>query len=62
MHIDFTERENRYLVKEPFNWHVSREAPDDIRKSLEQKLKALDGQRAGLSRDLRKEAHNGVKR
>lgn len=57
MHIDFTERESRYLVKEPFNWHVSREAPDDIRKSIEQKLKALDGQRIGPIRDLWAEAH-----
>lgn len=58
MHIDFTERESRYLVKEPFNWHVSREAHDDMRKSIEQKLKALDSQRVGPSRDLWKEAHD----
>lgn len=57
VHVNFTERENRYLVKEPFNWHVSNDAPDDVRKSIEQKLNAIDGQRIGPSRDLWKEVH-----
>lgn len=57
VHVNFNERESRYLVKEPFNWHVSNDAPDDVRESIEQKLNAIDGQRMGPSRDLWKDAH-----
>lgn len=43
MHIIFTEEEKRYIIKEPFNWHVSDDAPKDIRESIEEKLRLLNG-------------------
>ena len=44
MHVQFTEEESRYLVKEPFNWHVSEDAPDSVRKSIEKKLELVNSQ------------------
>ena len=44
MYIDFTDEENKYIIKEPFNWHVSEDAPDEIRKSIEKKLNLVNSQ------------------
>ena len=43
MHVMFTEQEDEWLVKEPFNWHVKEGTPENIRKSIEKKLELLNG-------------------
>lgn len=39
--ILFTEEEKKWIIKEPFNWHVDPKAPEKTKKSLERKLKKL---------------------
>jgi hypothetical protein len=44
MHVEFTEQEKKYIVKEPFNWHTKDGAPDDVRDSINQKINAMNNQ------------------
>jgi hypothetical protein len=45
--MEFTEEERRYLVRDPFDWHPSEEAPAHVRKSINRKISSIDGQKAG---------------
>ena len=39
--IKFTEEELEWIVREPLNWHIKDGCPEDIRETLERKLKLL---------------------
>ena len=41
MTIFFTEEETKYIVKELFNWHVSEDCPEELKKKINKKLNAL---------------------
>ena len=41
MTITFTDEELRHIEKEPFNWHPTKTCPDDLRESINQKLRIL---------------------
>lgn len=49
MTIYFTEEEKEYIVKELFNWHISENCPESIRKMLEPKLKLLKSKQSIMS-------------
>ena len=42
MHIVFSEEEKRWIDKNLFNWTAKEGCPEDVRKSLEHKLKLLN--------------------
>ncbi len=54
MHIVFTETENQYIVKEPFNWHVSEDVPKELRESIEKKLLLLQTQDEEMGKRMRR--------
>ena len=31
-----------YFVEEPFNWHLTEDAPDDIKKEFEEYMKSME--------------------
>lgn len=41
MHIIFSEDEKKWIDKKLFNWTVKSGCPEDVRKSIEVKLKVL---------------------
>lgn len=45
MHMIFTDEELDAIVMEPFNWHVKNGTTKKIRKSIERKLKLINGQK-----------------
>lgn len=54
MQLSFTEEEREYIVAEPFNWHIKDDAPEPVRKSLEEKLEAIE--------DFRRKREEGLLR
>lgn len=44
--VIFTEEERKYIIKEPYNWHVSEDAPKEIADIIEKKLKLLYPERS----------------
>lgn len=44
MHIIFTDEENEWIEKIPFNWRIKDGTPDDIMQSLEKKFSLLKKQ------------------
>lgn len=51
MHMEFTEEERRYLVRDPFDWHPSEDAPARVRRSILRKTRMLDTQEIGAHHD-----------
>lgn len=47
MTIIFTEEEEKYIVKEPFNWHIAKDCPEQIKESLAKKLSMLKARKGG---------------
>lgn len=39
--VIFTEKEKEYIIKEPFNWHMAEDTPEDVKKTLTRKLELL---------------------
>jgi hypothetical protein len=46
MTIFFTDEEKEYLVEEKFNWKIASGCPEDVRKTLQEKLDLLKAEEA----------------
>lgn len=43
MHIIFTEEEKEWIEKEPFNWHIKKGCPEELKDKISKKLKCIYG-------------------
>lgn len=44
MHVIFTDEEQKYIEKIPFEWKVKKDCPQGLRNTIERKLEALNNQ------------------
>ena len=42
MTIVFTDEEIKYIIKDVFDWHISKDCPKKLKKDIENKLKMLN--------------------
>ena len=45
MHIFFTEEEQKYIIKDTFDWKVKKDCPKDVKKEIIKKMSAFERQK-----------------
>lgn len=40
--IIFTEEEMKWIIKEPFNWHIDENCPEELREQIQRKMNILN--------------------
>jgi hypothetical protein len=45
MHIFFTDEEQKYIIKDIFEWKVKKDCPQDVKKEILKKMSAFEIQK-----------------